>query len=84
MKKDYIRVIDIEQPVEYEVDTERDVDEVGVILSYPLVHRCYTADDLNDVHQLVILATQVVLVKGIYRIVHAKQVHCNRESSGQF
>ena len=71
-----VRVVDVEEPVQDKVDTERDVDEVGVVLSHALVHRGHAVDDLYDVHQLVVLTAQVVLVKGVYRVVHAQEVHC--------
>ena len=54
-----------------------------MVLSHAFVHRRHTTDDLNHIHQLVVLASQTVLVKRVYSIVHAQEVHCNGQDYGQ-
>ncbi len=71
-----LRVVDVEDPVEDEVDAEREVDEVRVVLLDALVHRRQGVDHLDDVHQLVVLRAQPVLVERVDRVVHIQQIHC--------
>lgn len=50
-----VRVIDVEQPVEAEVEAERHVHQRRVIGSHAFVYGCQATDDPRNVYQLVIL-----------------------------
>lgn len=60
----YVRVVDVEQPVETHIHAERDVDQIVVLLLQAVIDSGQTVDDLQDIHGLVILL-EVVLVQGI-------------------
>lgn len=77
----YVRVVDIEQPVEAHVDAQRDIDEVGVALLQPLVQAGETSDELRDVQQLLVLL-QTVLVEHLAHHWHAQQVHYRHKDRG--
>lgn len=70
----HVRVVDVKQPVETHVNTQRDIDQVGVVLLKSLVEACETGDQLRDVQQLLVLL-QTVLVKYLTSCRHAQQVH---------
>ncbi len=73
------RVVDVEDPVEDEVDTERQVDEVRVVFLDALVHGGDGVDHLDHVHQLVVLRAQAVLVERVDGVVHVQQINCEEE-----
>lgn len=77
----HVRVVDIEQPVEAHVDTQRDVDQVRVALFQPLVQAGQAGDQLRDVQKLLVLF-QAVLLEHLARQRHAQQVHCKGEERG--
>lgn len=60
----YIRVINIQQPIETHIHAERDVDQIVVLLLQAIINSGQTINDLQDVHGLVILL-EIVLVQGI-------------------
>lgn len=60
----YVRVINIQQPVETHIHAEGDVDQIVVLLLQAIINSGQTINDLQDVHGLVILL-EVVLVQGI-------------------
>lgn len=80
-EKAYVRVVNIEQPVETHVDAQRHVDQVRVALLQPLVQAGQAGDQLGDVQQLLVLL-QAVLVKHLARRRHAQQVHCEQAEVG--
>ena len=71
----YIRVIDIQQPVEAHVHAERNIDQVIVLLFQPIVNGGQAVNDLQNIHRLVVLF-EVVLVQGIACSRQTQQIHC--------
>lgn len=74
----YVRVVDVEQPVEAHVDAQRHVDQVRVALLQPLVQAGEAGGQLGDVQQLLVLF-EAVLLEDLARRWHAQQVHCRGE-----
>lgn len=62
----YVRVINVQQPIETHIHAERDVDQIAVLLLQAIINSGQTINDLQDIHGLVILF-EVVLVQGIAR-----------------
>lgn len=60
----YVRIINIQQPIETHIHAERDVDQIVVLLLQAVINSGQTVNDLQDVHGLVVLL-EVVLVQGI-------------------
>jgi hypothetical protein len=60
----YIRIINIQQPVETHIHAERDIDQIVVLLLQAIINGGQTINDLQDIHGLVILL-EIVLVQGI-------------------
>ena len=60
----YVRIINIQQPLETHIHAERDVDQIVVLLLQAVINSGQTVNDLQDVHGLVVLL-EVVLVQGI-------------------
>lgn len=77
----HVRVVDVEQPVEAHVHTQRDVDQMGVALLQSLIQAGQAGDQLRDVQELLVLF-QTVLVKHLARQRHAQQVHWGDEERG--
>lgn len=71
----YIRVIDIQKPVEAHVHAEGDVDQVIVLLLQSIVNGGQAVNDLQNIHWLVILF-EVVLVQGITGSRQTQEIHC--------
>lgn len=71
----YVRVVDIQQPVEAHVHTERNVDQVIVLLFQSIVNGGQAVNDLQNIHRLVILF-EVVLVQGITCSRQTQEIHC--------
>lgn len=71
----YVRVVNIEQPVETHVDAERHVDQVFVLLLQAVVNRCQTVNDVRDGHQLIVVC-ELVLLEGVLGHIKVQQVHC--------
>lgn len=70
----YVRVVDIEQPVETHVHAQRHLDQVGVALLQPLVQACQEGHQLGDVQELIVLL-QTVLLKHLTCRWHGQKVH---------
>lgn len=70
----YIRVVDVEQPVETHVHAQRDINQVGMALLQPLVQTGQTGDQLWYVEQLLILF-KTVLIKDLACHWHTHQIH---------
>lgn len=60
----HLRIINIEKPVETHIHTERDIDQIVVLLLQTIINCSQTVNYLQDIHGLVILL-EVVLVQGI-------------------
>lgn len=71
----YVRVVNVEQPVETHVDTERHIDQVLVLLLQAVVNRCQAIDDVRDGQQLIVVG-ELVLLEGVLGHVEVQQVHC--------
>lgn len=70
-----IPVIDIEQPVDGQVQAERYVDEGGVLRCEKLVDTSQHSHHVCYVQQLVVLRTQTVAVKCFNGSAQAQQVN---------
>lgn len=71
----YVRVINIEQPVETHVNTEWHIDQVFVLLLQAVVNGCQAVDDVGDGQQLIVVG-ELVLLEGVLGHVEVQQVHC--------
>lgn len=72
---EYVRVINVEQPVETHVNTEWHIDQVFVLLLQAVVNRCQAVDDVGDGQQLIVVG-ELVLLEGVLGHVEVQQVHC--------
>jgi len=77
--KFHSHIVDIEQPVEHEVHTQRHVDKLVVGPRGRLVHGGHGVDHLHDVHQLVVLTLQPLTFKFLHRHRQVNQIHWGRE-----
>lgn len=73
----YLRIINIEKPVETHIHTERDIDQIVVLLLQTIINSSQTVNYLQDIHGLVILL-EVVLVQGITCSRQAQEIHCKK------
>lgn len=71
----YVRVINVEQPVETHVNTEWHIDQVFVLLLQAVVNGCQAVDDVGDGQQLIVVG-ELVLLEGVLGHVEVQQVHC--------
>lgn len=71
----YVRVVNVEQPVETHVNTQRDVDKVFVLLLQAVVDGRQAVDDVGNRKQLAIVG-EFVLLKGVLGHAEVQQVHC--------
>lgn len=71
----YVRVIDIQQPVEAHVYAERNIDQIIVLLFQSIINSGQAVNDLQNIHRLVILL-EVVLVQGIACSRQIQEIHC--------
>lgn len=71
----YVRVVNIEQPVETHVNTEWHVDQVLVLLFQAVVDGCQAVDDIGNGQQLIVVC-EFVLLKGVLGHIEVQQVHC--------
>lgn len=71
----YIRVVDIQKPVEAHVHTKGNVDQVIVLLLQSVINGGQAVNDLQNIHWLVILF-EVVLVQGIACSRQTQEIHC--------
>lgn len=78
----YIRVINIQQPVETHVHAERDVDQIVVFLLQAIINSGQTINDLQNVHGLIVLL-EVVLVQSITCRRQAQEIHCKSHIKSQ-
>lgn len=78
----YVRVIDVEQPVEAHVDAQRHVDQVRVALLQPLVQAGEAGGQLGDVQQLLVLF-EAVLLEDLASCWHAQEIHCREQGGGR-
>lgn len=72
---EYVRVINVEQPVETHVNTEWHIDQVFVLLLQAVVNGCQAVDDVGDGQQLIVVG-ELVLLEGVLGHVEVQQVHC--------
>ena len=71
----YVRVVNVEQPVETHVNAERHVDQVFVLLLQAVIDGCQAVDDVGNGQQLIVVG-ELVLLKGVLGHVEVQQVHC--------
>lgn len=71
----YVRVINIEQPVETHVNAEWHIDQVFVLLLQAIVDRCQAINDVGDEQHLIVVG-ELVLLKGVLCHAEVQQVHC--------
>lgn len=71
---DYVRVINIEQPVETHVHTQRNVNQVFMLLLQAVVDGRQAVDDLWHRHQLAVIG-QLMLYKSILSHAQVQKVH---------
>lgn len=76
----YVRVIDIQQPVEAHVHAERNIDQIIVLLFQSIINSGQAVDDLQNIHRLVILL-EVVLVQGIACSRQIQEIHCKNKET---
>lgn len=70
----HVRVINVEEPVETHVNTERHVDEVFVLLLQAVVDGRQAVDDVGDRQQLAVVA-EFVLLERVLSHAEVQQVH---------
>ena len=78
----YVRVVNIEQPVETHVHAERHVDQVFVLLLQPVVDGRQAVDDFRDGQQLIVVG-ELVLLEGALGHAEVQQVNCRRKRGEQ-
>lgn len=78
----YVRVVNVEQPVETHVDAERHVDQVFVLLLQAVVDGRQAVDDVGDGQQLIVVG-ELVLLEGVLGHAEVQQIHCRGETEGK-
>lgn len=77
----YVRVINVEQPVETHVNTQRHVDQVFVLLLQAVVDGRQAVDDVGNRQQLIVVG-EFVLLEGVLGHAEVQQVHCRWRGGG--
>ncbi len=78
----YVRVVNVEQPVETHVNAERHVDQVLVLLLQAVVDGRQAVDDVGNGQQLIVVG-ELVLLEGVLGHAEVQQVHCRRKKGGE-
>lgn len=71
----YVRVVNVEQPVETHINAKRHVDQVFVLLLQAVIDGRQAVDDIRNRQELIVVG-ELVLLKGVLGHVEVQQVHC--------